>query len=299
MPELPEVETVRRGLMQINGFTITDCFVANTKVLRGQSPETFRARVVGATIRDVDRRGKYLMVRLDVTECSPEPSSLYIHLKMRGQIRLEAADSEPGKYHCVSLTAQSKTGTIWVMRFYDMWTWGEMRVLTESEAHAAMPLLKKMGAEPLTEAWTGETLAQTLHGRRTAIKPTLLDQSVVAGVGNIYADEALHRAGIHPQRIAGTLTRAEVDALAAAIKTILTEAIGTGGTTSDNFFNVGGGVGNYTPRVYERGGKPCRNCETPLKRIRLAGRSAVFCSMCQPEPVSSQENKGDFGDEAI
>ncbi|MBC8140798.1 MAG: bifunctional DNA-formamidopyrimidine glycosylase/DNA-(apurinic or apyrimidinic site) lyase [Armatimonadetes bacterium] len=299
MPELPEVETVRRGLVPLCGSTITDCLVANAKVLRGQASDTFRNRLIGATVDAVDRRGKYLLVRLKQTDGSPEAFTIYIHLKMRGQIRLEPAHAEPGRYHCVTITTKNINGETRNLCFYDMWTWGEMRVFTESEAKKVMPSLFKMGAEPLTEDWTGAALELSLRGRRTAIKPTLLDQSVVAGVGNIYADEALHRAGIHPRRVAGQLSRAETDDLVASIKTILTEAIGTGGTTSDNFFDVTGGVGNYTPRVYERAGKPCRGCDTVLTGIRLAGRSAVFCPVCQPEPVSAEFSTGKPGVKAI
>ncbi len=299
MPELPEVETVRRGLVPACGNSITDCFIANPKVLRGQSPDTFRERVLTATITTVDRRGKYLLLRLGETDGSPRTHTIYIHLKMRGQIRLEGTDTEPGKYHCVTLTVQGENGESRHIRFYDMWTWGEMRVLTGSEAEQAIPTLVKMGAEPLTTEWTGEALAQSLRGKRTAIKPTLLDQSVVAGVGNIYADEALHRAKIHPCRIAGTLTGEETDGLSWAIKTILTEAIGTGGTTSDNFSDVKGSVGNYVPRVYERAGKPCRGCDCPLVGIRLAGRSAVFCPVCQPEPGVPACDVGRFRGKAV
>lgn len=292
VPELPEVETVRRGLLSLRGGTITDCVFANPKVLREQSPETFRARVVSTVVRAIDRRGKYLMIRLGVTERSPEPFSIYVHLKMRGQIRIEAADSEPDKYHCITVVVRSEEGTARAVRFYDIWTWGEMRVLTDTEARDTMPLLGKMGVEPLTDDWTGAELMARLRGRRTAIKPTLLDQTIVAGIGNIYADEALHRAGIHSQRVAGTITQGEANAIVSAAKTVLTEAIGTGGTTSDNFFDTGGAVGRYEPRVYGRAKMPCRNCDTPLVGIRLAGRSAVFCPVCQPEPDTTAE-KGD------
>lgn len=284
MPELPEVETVRRGLAQaVTGWCITDVVVANPKVLRGQSPETLRERTVGCRIEQIERRGKYLLVRLCPPFRSSEPLSLCIHLKMRGQMMVEPATSEPGKYHCVTLAARSDdSGDAVCVRFYDAWTWGELRALYESEFGDAVPALSRMGPEPLTDDWTGAVLAGALAKRRTAIKPTLLDQAVVAGVGNIYADEALYRSRIHPERVALSLTPDETDRLAAAIKTILVEAVGGGGTTSDNFFDVAGDAGRYVPQVYERGGQPCHQCAGPLTRIRLAGRSAVFCPICQP-----------------
>lgn len=201
---------------------------------------------------------------------------------MRGQMMVEPVGSEPGKYHCVTLTVRQGDSESAEVRFYDMWTWGEFRALYKSELAEASPGLALMGPEPLTDEWTGAELAKALAKRRTAIKPTLLDQSVVAGVGNIYADEALHRSRIHPQRAANSLTADEVDRLASAIKAILTEAVGGGGTTSDNFFDVAGDAGRYVPQVYERGGLPCHSCSGTLTRIRLAGRSSVFCEVCQP-----------------
>ncbi len=276
---------MRRGLARtVTGFTITDCQVANAKVLRGQPPGTLRERVIGCHIESIARRGKYLIVRLVPPRCSPEPLSLYIHLKMRGQIAVEMPDSEPGKYLCVTLAVEETGGESRLVRFRDAWTWGEMRALYEGEVAGAVPALALMGPEPLTAEWTGGVFAEALARRRTAIKPTLLDQSVVAGVGNIYADEALYTARIHPERAANSLDAGEAERLADAIKAVLTEAVESRGTTSDNFFDVAGDAGGYTPRVYDRGGQPCDACGAPLTRIRLAGRSAVFCGVCQPPP---------------
>lgn len=284
MPELPEVETVRRGLARaVTGWHITDVFVANAKVLRGQSPEALRDRAMGCRIDRVDRRGKYLFVRLSPQSDTLEPLSLCVHLKMRGQMAVEPAGAEAGKYHCVTLDVEDRDSrSTACVRFYDAWTWGELRALYESELEAAVPALAKMGPEPLADDWDGTVLGRALAKRRTAIKSTLLDQTVVAGVGNIYADEALYRSRIHPERAAGSLTDGEVNRLAESIKAILGEAVNGGGTTSDNFFDVAGDAGRYVPQVYERGGLPCHRCAGPLTRIRLAGRSAVFCESCQP-----------------
>jgi len=315
VPELPEVETLRRGLERMTlGRRISDVVVANAKVLKGQSPERFRERTTSATITGVRRRGKYLLIQLAHSETkaaaaapadSPEvktplptggdtppaaiPASplLCIHLKMRGQLLLEEFGSEAGPYHCVTLSLDGNNAVAGstVLRFYDMWTWGEMRALTEDELAEAAPGLAEMGPEPLEADWDGEVLRAALAGRRTAIKPTLLDQAVVAGVGNIYADESLFRAGIHPQRMAKSLSDVETERLARSIREVLTEAVEGGGTTSDEYVDLGGTVGRYTPRVYDRGGEPCPQCGTALTRIKLGGRGTVFCGSCQPPAV--------------
>jgi formamidopyrimidine-DNA glycosylase len=195
---------------------------------------------------------------------------------MRGQLLVEDKEITPGKYHCVTLGLEDGRD----LRFYDMWTWGEMRALTNDELDA-LPNLARMGREPLEANWGASDLAQTLAGRKTPIKPALLDQRVLAGVGNIYADEALFRAGIHPERPAESLVGPELDRLASAVRTVLSEAVNGGGTTSENYVDVRGVAGRYTPRVYDRGGQPCPACGTALLRIRLGGRGTVFCGNCQ------------------
>jgi formamidopyrimidine-DNA glycosylase len=284
VPELPEVETLRRGLERgVRGQQITGILVANPKVLRGQHEAIFEARTVGSTIQRVDRRGKYLLIPLASGRTPPgSPAAtpsffLCIHLKMRGQLLLEEGASAPAaKYHCVSLALS----TGYVLRFYDMWTWGEMRALSPEEL-AGIAGLSAMGREPLEPGWDGTALGAAVAGRAAAIKPALLDQRVVAGVGNIYADESLFRAGIHPERPCRSLTAPELECLAEAIRCVLREAIEGGGTTSEDYVDVAGVAGRYTPRVYDRGGFPCVSCGTALTRIRLAGRGTVFCPACQ------------------
>ncbi len=278
MPELPEVETLRRGLERvIPGQRIAGVAVSNPKVLKGQSEDVFRERVVGSSVQRVDRRGKYLLIPL-VTPVSPDAPSTFlcIHLKMRGQLLLKDASASVDAYHCVTLMLEGNRE----VRFHDMWTWGEMRALN-SEELSGVSALAKMGAEPLDPAWNEGTLAAAIAGRKTAIKPTLLDQQVVAGVGNIYADEALFRAGLHPQRPAGTLSPGEVERLANAVRAVLREAVDGGGTTSEDYVDVEGLAGRYIPRVYDRGGESCFTCGIALTRIRLGGRGTVFCSQCQ------------------
>jgi formamidopyrimidine-DNA glycosylase len=225
VPELPEVETLRRGLerAQLPGQRITRAIVANTKALKKQSPALFQERVTGSAIGPIERRGKYLLLRLlpcagatptaDTAAVSvAAPLFLCVHLKMRGQLLLEATRTPGGKYHCVTLELTGGRD----LRFYDMWTWGEMRALTEAEIKQCTGV-GALGREPLEENWGAADLALVLQGRKTAIKPTLLDQRVLAGVGNIYADESLYRAKIHPERPAGTLTAGERERLADAL----------------------------------------------------------------------------------
>jgi formamidopyrimidine-DNA glycosylase len=296
VPELPEVETLRRGLEKgILNRRIVCAVVTNAKVLKEQTEAAFRERIAGKRIERIDRRGKYLLValtaeRADVRSPSTLPSDnghrvalgdppilLCIHLKMRGQLLLQKADETAGPYHCVSLLLDDGRA----VRFHDMWTWGEMRALTGDEL-AQVPGLAGMGAEPLAPKWGAASLAGQLVKRSGPIKTTLLDQRVVAGVGNIYADESLFRAGIHPERSAATLTEDETARLAQTIRAVLMEAVESGGTTSDEYVDVAGRAGRYMPRVYNRGGQPCVVCATPLTRIRLGGRGTVFCARCQP-----------------
>jgi formamidopyrimidine-DNA glycosylase len=272
----------------LTGRRISGVVVANTKILRGQDTSTFERRVVGKQFGAVKRRGKYLLLALEggtdaadprTTDADPEtpPILLCIHLKMRGQLRLQPADDPIGPYHCLSLLL----GDDAAVRYYDMWTWGEVRAMTAQEL-AALPSLAKMGPEPLEPGWDGATLRERLRGRRGPLKPALLEQTVVAGVGNIYADESLFRAGLNPRRAAGSLDEAEAARLAEAIRAILGEAVAGGGTMSEEFTDVAGSPGRFVPKVYDRGGEPCPACGTSLTRIKLGGRGTVFCAGCQP-----------------
>jgi formamidopyrimidine-DNA glycosylase len=277
VPELPEVETLRRGLeREALGRRITGVIIANPKTLKGQSEAFFCARVLGGSVQRVDRRGKYLLIPLAATVPDTPSVSLCIHLKMRGQLLLEDAAAPAGPYHCATLILDNGR----VIRFCDMWAWGEMRALTAEEM-GGIAGLSGMGAEPLEPSWNGKVLAAALATRKGPIKPALLDQRVVAGVGNIYADESLFQAGIHPERSAAALSPTEADRLADAIRAVLREAVEGGGATSDNYVDTDGLRGRYTPRVYERGGAPCHACGAFLRRIRLGGRGTVFCPKCQ------------------
>jgi formamidopyrimidine-DNA glycosylase len=195
---------------------------------------------------------------------------------MRGQLLVASVDTPVAPYHCVTLALDDGRE----VRFHDMWTWGEIRALSDEEL-GAVSGLSGMGDEPLEPGWDAGVLAAVLARRSGPIKPTLLDQKVVAGIGNIYADESLFRAGIHPERRASSLTCDELKRLVCSVRTVLHEAIEGGGTTSEEYVNVRGVMGRFTPRVYDRGGAPCVSCGTALTRIRLGGRGTVFCAQCQ------------------
>ena len=274
MPELPEVETLRRGLERhLTGRVFGEIRVEVPKMLKGtlRDPDVFRDSLRDVRVESVARRGKHLIITLNLGYY------LLFHLNMRGQLLITEADAPVEKY----LTAVFSLDNGKELRFHDMWRWGEMRLVTPREL-AEHPSLIGMGPEPLSGAWTPEQLAQGLRKRSgTAIKAALLDQCVVAGVGNIYADESLFRAAIHPLRPAGALTAEEIGRLRDEIFAVLTEAVEGGGTTSDNYADTEGRIGRYTPRVYDRGGKPCTACGDALTRIRVAGRGTVYCASCQ------------------
>ncbi len=274
MPELPEVETLRRGLEQhLLGRTLGKARVLVPKMLKGtlSDPDVFCQSLQETRVESVGRRGKHLIITLD--------SGYYLlfHMNMRGQLRFTKADAPVEKYLAAAFPLDNDIE----LRFHDIWRWGEMRLVTSSEL-AVHPSLLGMGPEPLSGEWTAEHLAAGLAKRaKTAIKAALLDQSVVAGVGNIYADESLFRAGIQPLRPAGLLTAEETARLTTEIIAVLSEAVQVGGTTSDNYVNAEGQIGQYTPRVYDRGGKPCLTCGAALTRIRVTGRGTVYCGSCQ------------------
>jgi len=274
MPELPEVETLRRGLQILTaGRTITHARILVPKMVKGRvsDPQELVRLLQGTQIKTIGRRGKNLLFTLD------SGYHLLLHLKMRGQLLVVPSETAEAKYLAAALRLDNGQE----LRFHDMWTWGEMRLLSAQELASYPPLLL-MGAEPLEPGWMPQDLADALARRPKAmIKAALLNQATLAGVGNIYADESLFRSRLQPTRPAGSLTREEVGALHQAIRGVLSEATGGGGTTSDNYVDAEGAVGRYVPLVYDRGGEPCTACAAPLTRTKVIGRGTVFCSRCQ------------------
>jgi formamidopyrimidine-DNA glycosylase len=274
LPELPEVETLRRGLERsFTGQTIHQVRILVPKMLQGHvtDPKTFESVLRGRKIENIGRRGKHLIFRLD---CG---YYLLLHLKMRGQLLIAASNDPEEKYLAAVLEMEDGRE----LRFHDIWTWGELRFLTEMEL-AAHPPLKTMGPEPLNPEWTPNVFERSLARRpRALIKALLLDQKIVAGVGNIYADESLFRAGISPIRTAGSLTESEIEHLYHEVRSVLNEAVDGGGTTSDNYVDAEGHVGRYTPRVYDRAGQSCVCCQAALVRTKVMGRGTTYCPFCQ------------------
>lgn len=270
MPELPEVETTCRGIApHIIEQRITRAVVRERR-LRHPIPRQFAARVTGQRISDVRRRGKYLLV-----VCTA--GTLIIHLGMSGNLRLVPAATAAEKHDHVDLCLSNGLA----LRLRDPRRFGLM-VWTEDDP-LRHPLLNGLGPEPLTAAFGGAYLVQRARGRSVPVKQFIMDAKVVVGVGNIYANEALFMAGVHPRRAAGKVTAAEYGAIAAAIKRVLRQAITAGGTTLRDYVDGEGRSGYFSRqlRVYGRAGQPCRRCAHMIETARLGQRSTYFCPHCQ------------------
>lgn len=283
MPELPEVETVRRGLnkltlaQEIRGGDV----LLQRSIAHPLSVDDFLVPLKHATITSWQRRGKYLLAQLNKLDGS-EAGWLGVHLRMTGQL-LWLNQNEPLQKHArVRLFfADGKE-----LRFVDIRTFGKMWQVPAGEApEKIITGLKRLGPEPFSSEFSTQYLVNKLQNRQISIKTALLDQALVAGVGNIYADEALFLAGVMPKTPCATLQLEQVEILRTAIIQVLQKGIDSGGTSFSNFLNVLGVNGNYAGLawVYGRRGQPCRVCGTPIERLKLGGRSAHFCPSCQPE----------------
>lgn len=289
MPELPEVETVRRGLNQVTrnqAITGGDVLLERT-IAHPFSVSEFLAGVKGTAIAQWHRRGKYLLAELIKQDYqSPKqpitnlPAGwLGIHLRMTGQLLWLHPDDPLQKHARVRLFFSGQE-----LRFVDQRTFGQMWWVPPGMAVTeAIAGLAKLGPEPFSADFSLAYLAAKLRNRQRPIKNALLDQSVVAGIGNIYADEALFLSKILPQTQCTNLLPAQTERLHGAITQVLEASIAAGGTTFSNFLNLQGVNGNYSgiAWVYNRAGEPCRVCNTPIQRLRLAGRSAHYCPSCQ------------------
>lgn len=278
MPELPEVETVRRGLAaRAVGRRIGRVEVGRERAVRRVGREAVVVGFTGATIVGVRRRGKYLLLDLDSGD------EAMIHLRMSGRILMSPADApRPPHSHVVLSFADDGEE----VRFVDPRTFGEVVVYDPDVRDEVVPELGRLGPDPVVDPFDGAVLAQRLRGRRRALKPLLLDQHVVAGIGNIYADEILHRARLRWDRQADRLRRQSVEVLASHIVSVLAEAIEAGGSTLDDtqYVDVAGETGSFqhSHRVYGRAGLPCLTCGKALIRRRVvAGRSTSWCPACQ------------------
>jgi formamidopyrimidine-DNA glycosylase len=270
MPELPEVETTARGIApHVSGQRVTRVVVRERR-LRRPIPRSFAANVAGQEIREVGRRGKYLLL-------TAAGGTLIVHLGMSGSLRLVATSTVAEKHDHVDL----QLGNGLALRLRDPRRFGLM-VWTRDDP-LSHPLLRELGPEPLAAVFNGDVLFKRSRGRRLAVKPFLMDAKVVVGVGNIYANEALFAARIHPLRPAGQVFGPEYRTLVAAIKKVLRQAIAQGGTTLRDFVAGDGRPGYFQQRlkVYGREGEPCPRCGEAIQCMRLGQRATYFCSHCQ------------------
>jgi formamidopyrimidine-DNA glycosylase len=273
MPELPEVETVARDLRsELVGRSFVSAWVNEPGVLRFPGAEAFVAALPGRAVRSVERRGKYILCRLDGDE------ELVFHLGMTGHLRVVDGDAEVVKH--THLRAGLDDGR--ELRFDDARRFG--RVMLGSRALLEeRRVLPALGVEPLSDDFTPERLDGLMRRTTRTVKAALLDQSGIAGLGNIYVDEACHRAGIRPTRRANRLTRKERTALREAIRSVLAKAIANRGTTVDDYRDLWDTRGSHQEelQVYGRGGEHCLSCGTVLRRRVVAGRTTVYCTRCQ------------------
>ncbi len=281
MPELPEVETVRRGLNQVTlsqEITGGDVLLDRT-IAHPLSMGEFIGGVKGTVIAQWYRLGKYLLAEL--TKSPAQPAGwLGVHLRMTGQLLWLHRDEPLQKHTRVRLLFAEQRE----LRFVDQRTFGQMWWVPPGVAtECVISGLGRLGVDPFSPEFTVEYLAGKLQNRRRSIKTALLDQAIVAGVGNIYADEALFLSGVRPETLCTDLQREQIERLRTAIIQVLEASIAVGGTTFSNFLNVQGINGNYggVAWVYNRAGEPCRVCGRPIQRLKLIGRSAHFCPQCQ------------------
>lgn len=273
MPELPEVENVRRGLQpMLEGAVITGIRTSAVQ-LRFPYPAGLDERLVGRTINTVGRQAKYLTIGLDTGDI------LLAHLGMTGTFR-KASIGDRVRGHDHFTLVLNRHDDDFELIYNDPRRFGSIGFVSAGHEH---PFLRDLGPDPLLSSFTGSELATILDRRRIAIKPALLDQHAVSGLGNIYVCEALFRAGIHPTRPAGGLSPHEYDVLVDHIRAILNEAIDAGGSTLKDYRKADGTSGSFQDRfaVFDREGKSCRNCDDKIVRMTQAGRSTFFCETCQ------------------
>jgi formamidopyrimidine-DNA glycosylase len=297
MPELPEVETMARDLSPLlTGATITDAWWDWEKAIRHPSPGEFRDRIVGARVLGVGRRAKWLVVSLSSGDI------LAIQVKMTGQLFVLPEGTPHDRHVHVRLTLDPgpvasggvTDGARWLL-YRDVRKFGRLGLYRRRDAGAILEadeageLFEAFGPEPLDESFTLRAFRQRLRRRRGRLKTTITDQSFVAGVGNIYADEALWRARLHPLRSVGTLRRPDERRLYQAIRSVLAEAIDRRGSSVDDYTAPeGDGEMQEHLDVYQRTGLPCRRCARPVRRLVLAQRGTHFCSWCQRLPAGDR-----------
>ncbi len=272
MPELPEVECIARKLREgtqalppLPGQRIARVSIRWQRHIAQPSPNTFRRRIRDRTILDVHRRGKFLVFPLDT-------GTMLIHLRMSGDLEMAHRGSPPGLYDRTVFFLEDP----WELRFSDARKFGKVHLLSDPQ-----DVLGVLGPEPLDDDFTAKEFAENLAKHRRMLKPLLLDQHFIAGLGNIYVDESLHRAGIHPLRKSDSLQVDEVRALWRSIRASLRTGLRHNGASIDWVYRGGSFQNRF--RVYQRTGKPCSRCNSPIERIVVAQRGTYICPKCQPE----------------
>ncbi|MGI9186269.1 MAG: bifunctional DNA-formamidopyrimidine glycosylase/DNA-(apurinic or apyrimidinic site) lyase [Gaiellales bacterium] len=277
MPELPEVETVRRRLLpHVEGRRMCSVEVRDARLVGRDDARRVEQRLTDRTVVTLDRRGKYLLLRLDGGE------TLISHLRMTGNWFVLTGDEPPHARAVLTLDDGA------VVVYADARRFGTWDLLADADADAY--LAARLGPEPIADDFDGAVLQRAFKGRQAPVKALLLDQRLVAGIGNIYADEALNAACIHPERPAGRLTRGQCDRLAATVRTALEDGIRAQGSSIRDFRSPDGGYGSMQERfrVYGRDGEPCVACGTEIIKTRCAGRGTHVCPVCQPKPRRSR-----------
>lgn len=281
MPELPEVETVRRGLNQVtlNRQIRGGQVLLSRSIAYPDSIDAFWSGICGTHISFWHRRGKYLLATLQ-TPTQQAAGHLGVHLRMTGQL-LWLSPQAPIAAHC---RVRLQLDDDYELRFVDQRTFGRLWwIPPDMPPEHIMTGMAALGPEPFSDRFSPDYLYAATRGRKRPIKNALLDQALIAGIGNIYADEALFLSGIRPTTLCTRIGRQRIARLYEGIQTALATGIAQGGTTFSDFRNVHGINGNYggVANVYDREREPCRVCATPIRRIKLAGRSAHFCPRCQ------------------
>lgn len=272
MPELPEVETTRRGIEpHVKGRRVSRVWVRQP-ILRWPVSEELGQALTGKIIEGIGRRAKYLLFRTG-------SGQMMVHLGMSGSLRMLPADTAPQAHDHIDILLDNDR----LLRFTDPRRFGSVFWIDNTDLIPDHWLLDELGPEPLSDDFDGDYLFNLSRGRKTAVKTFLMNSHVVVGVGNIYANEALFDAGIRPDRLAGRISLERYRGLADAVRAVLNNAIAAGGTTLRDFVREDGSPGYFRQdlKVYGRGDKPCLTCGRPLKESRLGQRTTVFCQACQ------------------
>lgn len=272
MPEMPEVEQVRKTLTpHIKGKIITNVEIFLDRLIQHPTPEAFIKGLIGKTIEDVGRKGKYLVLK------TADNQKLIVHLRMTGALIAQDSDMPAPKYAKIKFTLSDNI-TMW---FTDIRTFGTLYLVTDNDTY--IEGYETLGPEPLSDGFNVEYLTPLAAKSRKPIKTFILDQKIIAGLGNIYADECLALAKILPMRLANTLNDAEITELCKDINIVIAQGIKNRGTTFRDYKDGEGNKGDNQNHllVYSRAGKPCKGCGTTLVQTKIGGRGSVYCPICQ------------------